>query len=103
MLLGWFLLSQGILTLALALSLLPSLLNADDGEAPSTKPGCVAPRFLLLTFMSRGGELAVVVRLPIVFFRWLGAIENDLPLPYQMNGFGKVWPSLPVTELVIFP
>ena len=69
MLLGWLLLSQGILTLALALSLLPSLLNADDGEAPSMKPGCAAPRFLLLTFLSPGGELAVVVRLPTVFFR----------------------------------
>ena len=64
------------------------------------KPGCVAPRFLLLTFLSLGGELAVVVRLPTVFFRWLGTIQNDLPLPYQMNGFGKVWPSLLVTESV---
>ncbi|RVW59092.1 hypothetical protein CK203_113310 [Vitis vinifera] len=55
-------------------------LNADDGEAPSTKPGCVVPRFLLLTFLSPGGELVVV-----------------------MNGFGKVWPSLPVTESAKFP
>ena len=90
MFLGWLLLSQGILTLVLALSLLPGLLNADDGEAPSMKPGCVAPRFLLLTFLSPGGELAVVARLPTVFFRWLGAIQNYVPLPYQMNSFGKV-------------
>ena len=90
MLLGWLLLSQGILTLVLALSLLPGLLNADDGEAPSTKPGCVVPRFLLLTFLSPGGELAVVVRLPTVFFRWPSAIQNDLLLPHQMTGFGKV-------------
>ncbi|RVW15551.1 hypothetical protein CK203_077739 [Vitis vinifera] len=53
------------------------------------KPGCVAPRFLFLTFRSPGGELAVVVRLPTVFFRWLGAIQNYLPILYQMNGFGK--------------
>nr|CAN71858.1 hypothetical protein VITISV_012969 [Vitis vinifera] len=103
MLLGWLLLSQGILTLVLALSLLPGLLNADNGEAPSMKSGCVAPRFLILTFLSHGGELAVVARLPTVFFRWLGAIQNYLPLPYQMNGFGKVWPSSPVTESASFP
>ena len=103
MLLGWLLLSQGILTLALALSLPPGLLNANDGEAPSTKLGCVVPRFLLLTFRSPGGELVVVVRLPIVFFRWLGAIQNYLPLLDQMNDFGKVWSSLPVTESAKFP
>ena len=66
---GWLLLSQGILTLVLASSLLSGLLNADDGKALSMKPGCVAPRFLLLTFLSPGGELAVVVLLPTVFFR----------------------------------
>ena len=103
MFLGWLLLSQGILTLVLALSLLPDLLNADDRETLSMKPGCVAPRFLLLTFLSPGGELAVVARLPTVFFRWLGAIQNYLSLPYQMNGFGKVWPSSPVTESASFP
>ena len=103
MLLGWLLLSQGILTLALALSLPPGLLNANDGEAPSTKLGCVVPRFLLLTFRSPGGELVVVVRLPIVFFRWLGAIQNYLPLLYQMNGFGKVWPYLSMTESAKVP
>ena len=74
MLLGWLLLSQGILTLVLALRLLSDLLNADDGEAPLMKLGCVAPRFLLLTFLSPGGEFAIVVRLPTVFFRWLSAI-----------------------------
>ena len=68
------------------------------------KPGCVVPHFLFLIFLSPGGELSVVIRLPTVFFRWLGAIQNYLPLPYQMNGFGKVWPSLLVTESVkIFP
>ena len=103
MLLGWLLLSQGILTLVLALSLLPGLLNADDGEAPMLKPGCVVLRFLLSIFLSPGEELAVVVRLPTVFFRWLGAIQNYLPLPYQMSGFWKVWPSLLVTESVNFP
>ena len=81
MLLGWLLLSQGILTLALALSLLPGLLNADDGEAPSMKLGCVVPRFLLLVILSPGGELAVVTSLPTVFFQWLGAIQNYLPFP----------------------
>ena len=53
-------------------------------------PGCVAPRFLFLILLSPGGELAVVVRLPTILFRWLGAIQNYLPLPYQMNDFGKV-------------
>ncbi|RVW48951.1 hypothetical protein CK203_095635 [Vitis vinifera] len=37
-------------------------------EGPSMKSGCVAPRFLLLTFLSPGGEFAVAVRLPTVFF-----------------------------------
>ena len=54
--------------------LLLGLLNVGDGEASLMKPGCVAPRFLLLAFLSPGGKLAVVVRLPTVFFRWLGAI-----------------------------
>ena len=91
------------MTLVLALSLPLGLLNAGDEEAPSMKHGCVAPRFLILTFLSPGGELVVVVRLPTIFFRWLGAIQNDLPLPYQMNGFGKVWPSSPVIESASFP
>ncbi|RVW33118.1 hypothetical protein CK203_111169 [Vitis vinifera] len=66
-------------------------LNADDGEAPSMKPGCVAPRFLLLTFLSPGGELAVVVRLPTVFFRWLAPFKDFFSLPDER--LGKVWPS----------
>ena len=99
--LGWFLLSQDISTLVLALNLLPGLSNADDWEAPMLKPGCVVPRFLLLISLSPGGELSVVARLPTVFFRWLGAIQNYLPLPYQMNSFGKVCSSLLVTESVI--
>ena len=65
------------------------------------KLGCVIQRFPLLIFLSPGGELSVVVRLPTVFFRWFDTIQNCLPLPYQMNGFGKVWPSLLVTESVI--
>ena len=65
----------------MALILLLGLLNADDGEAPLMKLGCVAPRFLLLILLSHGGELAIFVRLPTVFFRWLGAIQNYLPLP----------------------
>ena len=103
MFLGWLLLSQGILTQVLALSLLLGLLNANDEEALMLKPGCVIPRFLLLIFLSLGGELSVVVRLPTVFFRWLDAIQNHLPLPYQMNGFGKMWPSLLVIESMVFP
>ena len=52
----------------MALILLLGLLNADDGEAPLMKLGCVAPRFLLSIFQSPGGELSVDVRLPTVFF-----------------------------------
>ena len=98
MLLGQLLLSRDILILVPALSLLLGLLNADDKEALMLKPGCVIQRFLLLIFLSPGGKLSVVVRLPTVFFRWFGAIQNYLLLPYRMNGFGKVWPSLLVTE-----
>ena len=94
---------QGILTLVLALSLPFGLSNAGNGETPSMKPGCVAPRFLLLTFLSPGGEFAVAVRLPTIFFRWPGTIQNELLLPYQMNGLGKVWPSSSVTKSAIFP
>ena len=90
------------MTLGQALSLLPGLLNADDEEAPSMKPGCATQRFLLSILLSLGGELAIVTRLPTVFFRWLDAIQNYLPLSYQMNGFGKVWSSLLVTESVIW-
>ena len=54
------------------------------------KPRCIAPRFLLLTFLSPGGEFAVAVRLPTVSFRWLDATQSYLPLLYQMIGFGKV-------------
>ena len=74
MFLGYLPLSQDILTLVLALSLLPGLSNAGDGEAPILKPGCIVPRFLLLISLSPGGELSVVARLPTVFFRWLDAI-----------------------------
>ena len=100
MLLGWLLLSQDILILVLveALSLLLGLLNPDVEEALMLKPGCVIQRFLLSIFLSLEGELSVVVRLATVFFRWFDAIQNHLPLPYQMNDFGKVWPSLLVTE-----
>ena len=86
--------SQDILILVLALSLLLGLLNVDDEEALMLKPRCVIPHFLLLIFLSPGGELSVVFRLPTVSFRWLNAIQNYLPLLYQMIGFGKVWPSL---------
>ena len=100
MLLGWLLLSQDILVLVLveALSLLLGLLNADVEEALMLKPGCVTQHFLLSISLSPGGELSAVFRLPAVSFRWLGAIQNYPPLPYQMNGFGKVWPSFLVTE-----
>ena len=100
MLLGWLLLSQDILTPVLveALSLLLGPSNADVEEALMLKPGCVTQRFLLSIFLSPGGELSVVVRLPTVFFRWFDAIQNHLPLHYQMNDFGKVWPSLLATE-----
>ena len=92
--------SQDILILVLveALSLLLGPLNADVEEALMLKPGCVIQRFLLSIFLSPGGELSVVVRLPTAFFRWFDAIQNYHPLLYQMNGFGKVWPSLLVTE-----
>ena len=94
MLLGWLLLSQDILTPvlveALSLPLGPS--NTDVEGALMWKPGCVTQRFLLSIFLSPGGELSVVFRLPIV------SIQNYHPLPYQMNDFGKVWPSFLVTE-----
>ena len=64
---------------------------------------CATLRFLLLIFLSPRGELVVVVRLPTVFFRWLGAIQNYLLLPSQMNGLGRMWPSLLVTESAMFP
>ena len=73
-----------------ALSLLLGPLNADVEETLMLKPGCVIQRFLLSTFLSLGGELSVVVRLPTVFFRWFDAIQNYHPLPYQTNDFGKV-------------
>ena len=64
----------------MALILLLGLLNADDGEAPLMKLGCVAPRFLLLILLSHGGEPAFVTRLPTVFSRWLDAIRYYLLL-----------------------
>ena len=98
--LGLPLLSQGILTLVLAeaLSLLLGPSNVDVEGAPMLKPGCVTQRFLLSIFLSPGGELSAAFRLPTVFFRWLGAIQNYHPLPYQMNDFGMVWPLFLVTE-----
>ena len=98
--LGLPLLSQGILTLVLdeALSLLLSPSNVDVEEALMLKPGCVTQRFLLSIFLSPGGELLAVFRLPTVSFRWLGATQNYHPLPYQTIGFGKVLPSFSVTE-----
>ena len=92
--------SQDILILVLveALSLLLGPLNANVEEALMLKPGCVIQRFLLSIFLSPGGELLVVVRLPTVFFRWFDAIQNYHPLPYQMNDFGMVWPLFLVTE-----
>ena len=74
------LLPQGILTLGQALSLLPGLLNVDDWEAPSMKPVCATQRFILLILLSPGGELAVVAYLLTVVSRWLGTIQNYLPL-----------------------
>ena len=92
MLLGWLLWSQDILILVLveALSLLLGLLNADVEESLMLKSGCVIQRFLLSIFLSPGGELLIVVRLPTAFFRWFDATQNYLPFPYRMNGFGKV-------------
>ena len=77
MLLGQLLLSQdiSILVLVEALSLLLGSLNADIEKALMLKPGCVIQRFLLSIFLSLGGELSVVVRLPTVFFRWFDAIQ----------------------------
>ena len=98
--LGQLLLSQDILTPALAeaLSLLLSPSNVDVEEALMLKSGCVTQRFLLSIFLSPGGKLSAVFRLPTVSFRWLGAIQNYYPLPYQMNGFGKALPSFSVTK-----
>ena len=78
---GWLLLSQGILTLAQALSLLPGLLSADHEEAPSMKPGCTTQRFPLSISLSPGGEPAFVARSPTIFSRWLRAIRDNLRLP----------------------
>ena len=92
--------SQDILipVLVEALSLLLGPSNADVEEALMLKLGCVTQRFLLSIFLSPRGELSAVFRLPTVSFRWLGATQNYHPLPYQMNGFGKVWPFFLVTE-----
>ena len=98
MLLGQLLLTQDILILALALSLPPGLLNADDEEDLTLRLECVTQRFLPLTSPSAGGELLAVFRSPTVFFRWLDAIRDYLLPLYQMIDFGKVWPSLLVTE-----
>ena len=84
--------------LALALSLPPGLLSADDEEVLMLRLECVTQRFLPLTSPSPGGELLAVFRLPTVFFRWLDAIRDYLLPLYQMIDFGKVWPSLLVTE-----
>ena len=98
MLLGQFLLTQDILILALALSLPPGLLNADDEEDLTLRPEYVTPRFLPLISPSPGGELLAAFRSPTVFFRWPDAIRDYFPPLYQMIDFGKVWPSLLVTE-----
>ena len=92
--------SQDILipVLVEALSLLLGPSNADVEGALMLKSGRVTQRFLLSIFLSPGGELSVVFRLPTVSFRWLGVIQNYLPLLYQMIGFGKVWPYLSMTE-----
>ena len=78
--------SQDILIPALteASSLLLGPLNADVEEALMLKPGYVIQCFLLSIFLSLGGELLVVVRLPTVFFRWFDVIQNyhpSAPLP----------------------
>ncbi|RVW76745.1 hypothetical protein CK203_047550 [Vitis vinifera] len=77
-----------VLVKALSLPLGPS--NTDVEGALMWKPGCVTQRFLFSIFLSPGGELSAVFRLPTVSFRWLAAIQNHHPLPHQMNGFGKV-------------
>ena len=87
-----------ILVLVEALSLLLGPLNADVEKALMLKPECVIHRFLLSIFLSPGGELLAVFRSPTVFFRWLDAIRDYLLPLYQMIDFGKVWPSLLVTE-----
>ena len=76
--------SQDILipVLVEALSLLLGPLNADVKEAPMLRPGCVTQRFLLSIFLSPRGELSAAFRLPTVSFRWLGAIQDYLPLLY---------------------
>ncbi|RVW32650.1 hypothetical protein CK203_076490 [Vitis vinifera] len=73
-----------------------------DGEAPSMKPGCVAPRFLLLTFLSLEESLQLSFACQLSSFDGLAPFRISSS-PYQMNGFGKVWPSLPVIESVMFP
>ena len=98
MLPGQLLLTQDILILALALSLPPGLLNADDEEDLTLRLERVTQRFLPLTSLSPEGELLAVFRSPTVFFRWPDAIRDYLPPLYQMIDFGKVWPSLLVTE-----
>ena len=98
MFLGQLLLTQDILILALALSLPLDLLSADDEEVLMLRLECVTQRFLPLTSPSPGGELLAVFRSPTVFFRWLDAIRDYLLPLYQMIDFGKVWPSLLVTE-----
>ena len=95
---GQLLLTQDILILALALSLPPGLLNADDDEDLTLRLECVTQRFPPLTSPSPGGELLAVFRSPTVFFQWPDAIRDYLPPLYQMIDFGKVWPSLLVTE-----
>ena len=64
-----------------ALSLLPGLLSVDHEKAPSMKLGCVTQHFLLSASLFPGGEPAFVARSPIVSFRWLRAIRNNLRLP----------------------
>ena len=95
--------SQDILTPVLveALSLLLGPSIAVDEEDLTLRLECVTQRFLPLTSPSPGGELLAVFRSPTVFFRWPDAIQDYLPPLYQMIDFGKVWPSLLVTEPAI--
>ncbi|RVW13892.1 hypothetical protein CK203_090006 [Vitis vinifera] len=68
MLLGQLLLTQDILILALALSLPPGLLNADDEEDLTLRLERVTQRFLPLTSLSPEGELLAVFSLANCLF-----------------------------------
>ncbi|RVW42766.1 hypothetical protein CK203_079968 [Vitis vinifera] len=78
-------------------NLLLGPLNADVEEALMLKPGCVI-QFSSLNLSVSWRRAFSCRSLANCLFRWFDAIQNYHPLPYQMNGFGKVWPSLLVTE-----